>query len=271
MDSMRSLNTSLPKAKARKAAPQPDIHQAFRTAALSVTNLYKSAIADLEKARNEGQQEILEELLAFLDRQRSDGGEIARIRQWALERLDGQAAGNSDSEEEMAEDQDQQQRRVRSSSPSLEHSDSHSSTDAMQTPTAGAPPSYPAPLAEDPVRPDSAPLPSTQPTQDVIIPDDNTAVTESQPQPPSNSVFHFSSPQPLPTFDSTHDMQPRRNLAHSRRPTSRASRNLQRTAAANLFSLGNGAGQKRKLMDFFNVDLYDRNGPGGGGKRGRPC
>ena len=46
MDSMRSLNKSLPKTRR-----QPDVHQSFRTAALNVTNLYKSALADLDRAR----------------------------------------------------------------------------------------------------------------------------------------------------------------------------------------------------------------------------
>jgi hypothetical protein len=293
MDSMRSLNTSLPKAKTMKAAAQPDIHQAFRTAALSVTNLYKSAIADLEKSRSEGQQEILDDLLAFLDRQRLglDGsGEGARIRQWALERLDGQATGNSDSEEDVLEERDQQQRRARSSSPALELSDSRSSAnEAAQTAPSAPVPSYPPhPIAEDIIRPDSAPQPSTQPappphpieTEDTILPDN---LPNLQSQPPQSSVFQFQSPQPYPTFDTTNEMPDpsppsRRNLALTRRSASRASRNLHRAAAANnLLTLGNGAGQKRKLMDFFNVDgFYDRReghggGGCGGGKRGRPC
>ena len=54
MDSMRSLNTSLPGATSTTAAPTTVKHQdppeqlltAFKAAALSVTNLYKSAAAD---------------------------------------------------------------------------------------------------------------------------------------------------------------------------------------------------------------------------------
>lgn len=281
MDSMRSLNTSLPKTK-MKTTPQPDIHQAFRTAALSVTNLYKSAFADLEKARSEGQQDILEDLIAFLDQQKQGAdvrGEGAKIRQWALERLDGQAAGNSDSEEEILEERHQHQRNARSSSPALEHQESNTS-DAMQTVTSARGPSYPPHPTEDPIRTDSAPQPSAQPPPIQLPQAENTVIPDNIPnvqhQPPQSSVFQFQSPQPYPTFDATNnipDPSPpsRRNLALSRRSGSRASRNLHRAAAANnILTLGNGAGSKRKLLDYFNLDgLYDRRD--GGGKRGRPC
>ena len=48
----------------------------------------------------------------------------------------------------------------------------------------------------------------------------------------------------------------RRAFSAPRRPSNRSStRNLQRSAAQNLFQLGTGAGQKRRLInDFFNVD-----------------
>jgi len=96
---------------------------------------------------------------------------------------------------------------------------------------------------------------------------------------PQQNIFHFSSPQAYPVnTDDAAGPDPssvtRRNFATPRRPSNRpSSRNVQRSLAQNLFSLGNGSGQKRKLMqDFFNIDTFNdrRDGPGGGGpKRGR--
>jgi len=116
MDSMRSLNKSLPKTRR-----QPDVHQSFRTAALNVTNLYKSALADLDKARTDGYQEALDELLGFLDRENLGvgDGEGWRIRQWATERLDGALPRQSSSD---SDDEYLDEKRARSSSPIMERS-----------------------------------------------------------------------------------------------------------------------------------------------------
>lgn len=106
MDSMRSLNTSLPRASPVKSEPPEQILQAFKAAALSVTNLYKTAAADQVRARSEGYQDALDDLLTFLDKQNiglSDG-EGWRIRRWATERLDGREQhGESDEDIDNAE------------------------------------------------------------------------------------------------------------------------------------------------------------------------
>jgi hypothetical protein len=214
--------------------------------------LYKSAIAELDKTRTDGYQEALEDLIGFLDRENLGvgDGEGWRIRQWAMERLDGALPGsnNSDSDEEILEE-----KRARSSSPVMERNSSPEET------RSSAPPH-----AESTHRPDSAPP--------VQIEDATPAETEINfPQ----SMFHFSSPVAYPTANSNDSAGPdlsstaRRAFATPRRSSTRPSRNLQRAAASNLFSLGNGAGQKRKMMDFFNLDgLNDRrDGPGGGSKR----
>jgi hypothetical protein len=253
MDSMRSLNKSLPKTRKRTPTPQLDVHRSFRTAALTVTNLYKSALADLEKTRTDGYQEALEDLVGFLDKENLGvgDGEGWRIRQWAMERLDGAlpAHSNSDSEEEITEE-----KRARSSSPAMERDSSpeklHPEASTMADP--------------------SCPSDSTSP------PHMEASTANSMPQ---QNIFHFSSPQayPVNNDDATGPDAPsvaRRNFATPRRPSNRpSSRNLQRSLAQNLLSLGNGGGQKRKLMqDFFNIDSFNdrRDGPGGGGsKRGR--
>jgi hypothetical protein len=112
MDSMRTLNTSLPKTSPSKqpsTEPPEQLLQAFKNAALSVTTLYKTAAVDQSRARSEGYQDALDELLAFLDKENiglSDG-EGWQIRRWATERLDGRDAASqhieSDDEADKAE------------------------------------------------------------------------------------------------------------------------------------------------------------------------
>jgi hypothetical protein len=251
MDSMRSLNKSLPKTKR-----QPDVHQSFRTAALNVTNLYKSALADLDRARTDGYQEALEELLGFLEKENigTGMGEGWRIRQWAADRLEGalpKQAG-SDSEEDDIDD-----KRARSSSPIMEHS--------VVTEDSGTRDG----LVEAAYRSDSAPPPLQM--------EANTPEGELSPL---NHVFQFSTPQSLPSHNNNNDAAvsdfaaaARRAFPNPRRTSNRSgSRNLQRSAAQNLLQLGNGAGQKRRIMnDFFNVDGFNdrRDGSSGGPKRGR--
>jgi hypothetical protein len=250
MDSMRSLNKSLPKTRKPTPTPQLDVHQSFRTAALTVTNLYKSALADLEKTRTDGYQEALEDLVGFLDKENLGvgDGEGWRIRQWAMERLDGALPGhlNSDSEEEIVEE-----KRARSSSPVMERDSSPEKV--HPEPSVVVDPTY---------RSESAPP---------LHMEASTANTL-----PQQNIFHFSSPQAYPAnADDASGPDPssvaRRNFATPRRPSNRpSSRNLQRSLAQNLVSLGNGAGQKRKLMqDFFNIDTFNdrRDGPGGGGPK----
>ena len=255
MDSMRSLNTSLPKTRRRQPAPQPDTHQSFRTAALAVTTLYKAALADIDRSRTDGYQDALEDLIGFLDKENLGvgDGEGWQVRQWAMERLEGglPVQSTSDSgDDEIPEDQ-----RARSSSPVMERNLSPEETRAVETIAA---PSH--------HRSDSAPPPvSSSPTAEV----------DMSPLPP---MFQFSSPQTYPSTSTsdnhTYDIAAagRRAFPNPRRSSHRApARNLQRSAAQNLVSLGNGGGQKRKMVhDLFNVDMSDRrDGSGGGSKRGR--
>lgn len=248
---MRSLNKSLPRTR-----QPPDVHQSFRTAALTVTNLYKSALADLDKARTDGYQEALDELLAFLDKENIGvgDGEGWRIRQWATERLDGAQPrqSSSDSDEDDVDDKDE--KRARSSSPPMER---NMSPEEIREPE----------LVESAPRFDSA-----QPVQ-------MEASTMESDMSPLHHVFQFSASQPYPA-NNTNDpavsdfsAAARRAFPAPRRSSNRSSsRNLQRSAAQNIFQLGNGAGQKRKaVQDFFNVDGFNdrRDGSTGGPKRGR--
>lgn len=100
MDSMRSLNTSLPTSTPR---PQPSeqLLQSFKAAALSVTQLYKSAVCEQAQARSAGYQEAIEDLLHFLDRENLGlgDGEGWKVRQWATEKCDGTASQMSDDDD----------------------------------------------------------------------------------------------------------------------------------------------------------------------------
>ncbi|KAI5281037.1 hypothetical protein KEM54_003429, partial [Ascosphaera aggregata] len=108
MDSMRSLNTSLPPAGAQSAHTEPpeELLSAFKTAALSVTSLYRTSVAGQAHARHEGYQQALEDIKTFLDREglAVDSIDGAKIRYWLDERIDGTAAaaaaaGNGDGNE----------------------------------------------------------------------------------------------------------------------------------------------------------------------------
>ncbi|PVH98278.1 hypothetical protein DM02DRAFT_615934 [Periconia macrospinosa] len=249
MDSMRSLNTSLPKTRRRQPTPQPDTHQSFRSAALTVTNLYKAALADIDRSRSDGYQDALEDLIGFLDKENlgiSDG-EGWRIRQWATERLDGSLPVQSTSESD-----DEDDKRARSSSPIMERNSSPEETRTVE-PAHRSDSATPPVAAELPTDADMTPLPT---------------------------MFHFSSPQAYPSSapsdGTSYDLPAaaRRAFPPPRRTTHRSSsRNLRQSAAQNIVNIasGTGTGQKRKIMhDFFNIDMNDRrDGPGGGPKRGR--
>ncbi|KAI9684454.1 MAG: hypothetical protein M1829_002264 [Trizodia sp. TS-e1964] len=108
MDSMRSLNKSLPSSPPKPRAPHPPEHliQAFKSAALQVTQLYKTAATGEMRARNEGYQDALDDILTFLDKESLGlgDGEGWKVRQWATERLDGRKSSHTtatDSEDDI--------------------------------------------------------------------------------------------------------------------------------------------------------------------------
>lgn len=207
----------------------------------------------MDRSRADGYQEALEDLVGFLDKENLGvgDGEGWLIRQWAMERLDGglPIQPTSDSDEEPPEEQ-----RARSSSPVMDRNSSPEPAPAEE------------PMATASLRSDSAPplVSSTTPTD-----------ADMAPLP---SVFQFSSPQAypatVPSDGSSYDFTAaaRRAFPTPRRSSHRTTqRNLQRSAAQNVLSLGSGAGHKRKMVpDYFNIEPSDRrDGPCGGSKRGR--
>ena len=271
---MRSLNTSLPGGSPSKQVNEPpeQILSAFKAAALSVTKLYQTAAADQGKARSEGYQDALDDLLAFLDKEDiglSDG-EGWRIRRWATERLDGRGdAGSMESEDEVAEKTD------RGSSPEIHQSQGATRLSSVtRTATRTTSPARAEPLAP--------PINNTSP------------VSESPNTTPAQGAFTFRSTQQYPAdsdmiiSDILNDASEiRREGSHTSNPStitrprthhrhsSLSTRQTSRTAT----SLGR-TGQKRKFTIGDITEYFDFSGlgngrdnfggaGGGGGKRGR--
>jgi hypothetical protein len=275
---MRSLNTSLPRTSPKQQVNDPpeQLLSAFKAAALSVTTLYKTAAADQGRARAEGYQDALDELLAFLDKEDiglSDG-EGWRIRRWATERLDGRDSvpQNVESDDEVVEKAD------RASSPVIQRSQSATRLSATTRSTRAASP------------------PRTQPSVPAVnIP---PSIAESTPTlAPPQSAFTFRSSHSYPqdadiilsdleSSEGTraHNDASATNTTNSNLTVTRPSRTNQRhsnystrltSRAANSISntIGRAAGQKRKINfgEFFDIGNlgHGKDGFGGGGKRGR--
>ena len=283
MDSMRHLSTSLPQTR-RRRNDAPELLADFKAAALSVTNLYKTAAASQSKARDAGYQDALDDLLAFLDRENMGlmDGEGWRVRQWATERLvddgrvpDQQQRQSSDEEaEEDVQGQRPQRAESRSSSPEV-----HRKVPPMQN--------------------------SSSEVEDNTLERRTTASEPPQSQPPSNENFTFRSSHAYPTNhdrESGMDLDPTQTNASTSTTTpaenappnvrlvsrahgrgknhhSRRGNNAAPTATLN-FNLGAGAGSKRKMpyQDFFDISGFStdrsqdgKDGKDGerGGKRGR--
>lgn len=230
MDSMRSLNTSLPSSKRQRSShPQTGLHQAFKAAAFSVTQLYKAAAADEDAARSAGYQDALEELLGFLD-DNSLGlgdGEGWRVRQWATERLTPDVYASDSGEEEVGSEG-----RRGTESPEKQRKPSDERQAGMEAKgasnnetTSNAPPS--------------------------IL---------QQPQSQQPGIFHFTANTQMPDVDMnpTSRSPPRTspptsihlNVQPSRSPHRRRKTQLATPVAA---ALGQGAGTKRRAS--ANVDL----------------
>ncbi|QSZ31781.1 hypothetical protein DSL72_001350 [Monilinia vaccinii-corymbosi] len=276
MDSMRSLNTSLPGGKSpskqQNVEPQQQILiSQFKAAALSITNLYKTAAADQGRARAEGYQDALDELLSFLDKEDiglSDG-EGWRIRRWATERLDGRdTTSHTDSDDEIPEKADS------GPSPAIHRSQSSSHIRASTSKSSETTP---------PMRTESAPPPPA-----VVVPDPEPPTITALPQ----GTFTFRSSQQYPqdpdillsdldlsdkgrsqTLDGFSNQPAGISLTRTSRANARHNNLSSRLNARSSSAMGWGAGQKRKINfgDFFDIGNL---GPGddstgGGGKRGR--
>lgn len=275
---MRSLNTSLPRSSPR---PQPteQLLQSFKTAALSVTNLYKNAVYEQNHARNLGYQEAIEDLLNFLDRENLGlgDGEGWKVRQWATEKSDGTGAFTSDDDE-----RPDSEKRTRSTSPMVSRKEQPKE---QPEPESGRQPSTSISPRRDEHLTQPQPQPQSQPA-----PQQQSAPVPSQTNEPDTlarpTIFTFSAgPQyPAPQQQDV-DMQTTddpssqedaavnisvlpRNLRQTHRHNNH-SRTNQRTSTRDT-SVGLGSKRKFNLPDFFDLSgLGNGRDMFGGGKRGR--
>lgn len=278
MDSMRHLSTSLPP---QRTNPPNDLLAEFKNAAMSVTNLYRSAVSSQKQARSAGYQDALDDLLAFLDKENLGlmDGEGWRVRQWATERLAGYANAGRQANTGMTDEEDDG---TSSTAKDDEKDDERSSSPEIQRKSNM--PRSSSELAEEPVQ--------------------HRRVVSEPPQPPTQPEFTFQSTHPYPA--SNHDRDANADIdmdisaaspaiqtfstssvpsstetvrivqRHSRANRQSHSRRNNTTNSPTLnFNLGSGAGSKRKIPypDFFDIsginDGGDRKdgGAGRGGKR----
>ncbi|KAH7025994.1 uncharacterized protein B0I36DRAFT_152368 [Microdochium trichocladiopsis] len=253
--------------KQAPAADSPEqLLDAFKAAALSVTKLYKTSAAAQSKARADGYQDCLDDLLAFLDRRNlgvSDG-EGWQIRKWATERLEGRD-GNSHG----TESEDESERPEPISSPEIQRA---------QSTTHLPPPAIPT---------DSAPSTSQAPPnhhEPVIVPSQDNFTFQSAHPYPSESYLNIAN---LDLSDSSKSADNNNStslaagltipsLSHGdargrrdRRPP--RARNGGNTASNNL---GRGAGTKRtinlaELFDVGSIASFGKDPFGRDGKRTR--
>lgn len=278
MDSMRHLSSSLPGTRRRNEQPHQLLSD-FKAAALSVTNLYKTATAENARSREAGYQDALDDLLAFLDKENMGlmDGEGWRVRRWATERLDDAPKGSEDEEDASKEEAVE----TRSSSPEVQRKStvpaaSSSLAEEDHQRPASEPPQHATQYQHQPQPHAAPPAPEPAPVLDDfsfrsahVYPTnhnrDDTNTTMDVDPASTNSVRVA----PKPSSKSRHT-----NHARSR------DNNRSSTGPTFNFNLGSGAGGKRKMPypDFFDIsglnpeggnDNTRRDGGGRGGKKGR--
>lgn len=243
MDSTRGSNSHHAAAGKQTAQIEPSeqLLDVFKAAALSVTKLYKTSAMMETRARSEGYQECLDDLLTFLDKENLGlrDGEGWRIRAWATERLDGR-----DTALQNTESDDEAERRDRTNSPELTRTSTEPQMPAQQR-TTEAPTSNVTPIVEEPPR--------------IVV--------------PTQENFTFQSSHPYPNI-ATLDLSDARTHDGSALHASRSSKgrlNGSKSGSRTSGHLGRGAGAKRRwdFDDFFGGCLGGKDPFGGGGKRSR--
>lgn len=208
----------------------------FKAAALSVTKLYKSSVAAETKARSEGYQDCLDDLLVFLSKEGQTLGDAgtSKLRKWASERRDGRepTPQGSESEDEVEKAESAQRHETQPATSS--------------TPTPVQTTSTPAPLTGD-----------NLPTPHFIVPTQDT--------------FNFQSEHPYPDIEllDLSDSKPQASMGHHGSKSIRP--RPSKTSMKSSGPLGRGAGIKRRmdLDDLFGGCFGGKDPFNGGGKRSR--
>ncbi|KAL7623215.1 hypothetical protein AAE478_006896 [Parahypoxylon ruwenzoriense] len=257
---MDALRGSSPSKNAVNSESPEQLLDAFKAAALSVTKLYKTSAAAQAKARADGYQDCLDDLLTFLDKSAIGlgDGEGWQIRKWATERLDGR-----DATSQTMESEDEVEKPEPVLSPEI-----HRSNDQV----------HPSTIRPEPnMQHDST---STEDTQQ-----STTYPAAEQPQifaVPTQENFTFQSSHPYP--QDTYPNLANLDLSDSARSNDNATQgssavpiahparsrtNKRGTRPKPTNHLGKGAGQKRSInfAELFDVgsiafgkDVFGRDG-----------
>lgn len=254
---MRSLNTSLP---STRPAPPEQLLQAFRNAALSVTNLYKSAVTDQNSARQVGYQEALEDLLSFLDRENLglQDGEGWRVRQWATERYDGSAHQQTSEDDE---DRSEAGPRPRSVSPVKEEAPASSNTTSSEPPKVES--SVQTEEPDTATNRDQTPAPMFHFTANTAVTSSDDMQTDDNNHPSEGADANSSSSSGVPirleVLNNRGSRTPHRhgNQRNGNRPLNRD------------FAFTSGTKRKLQFPDFFDISNIGPRDGVGGSKRGR--
>lgn len=265
---MRSLNTSLPTSSGRPPLEKPpeQLLQAFKNAALSVTNLYKQAAVDHSAARQAGFQDALDELLGYLDKENLglDDGEGWKVRQWATERFERANYGGNVPES----DDDRVERDARRSgsapTPTVQMD---ANTIERQTSRSSSPPtaeSSSTHVQTDSTSPDASQKPPMFTFRSTSQPTPDSDMITSEPAPTNNQAPPESSNNPSFRLEVINrgNRSANRQGGHSRHGT-------RGTTAREVVPLG-GTKRKLQLSEYFDISNFGswRDGPNGA-KRGR--
>lgn len=242
MDSSRTHGAT-GKQMAQNDSPE-QLLDVFKAAALSVTKLYKTSARAEARARTDGYQECLDDLLTFLDKAHIglDDGEGWRIRRWATERLDGRDIGLP-----TVESEDEIDKTDRNSSPEMTRTSTEPQASTQSnTRTISPPVTTTTPAAEEPTH--------------FVVPTQDTFTFQSSHQYPNIATLDLSDSKP-------HDG----SSFSSRNTRSRFNGNSSKSLSRSATQLGRGAGTKRRMDfdDFFGGCLGGKDPFGNGAKRNR--
>ncbi|KAJ3462818.1 hypothetical protein MRS44_007604 [Fusarium solani] len=244
MEHMRGVTAGPGKQSAQQESPE-QLLDVFKAAALSVTKLYKTSAAAQSKARADGYQDCLYDMLAFLDKETTGtgDGDGLKIRRWVRERLDGRE----------------------SSSPNTESEDEIDKAETSSSPELTRPNTVAQQMSQ--MRTDSAP-PSIPPTATV---EEQTPLVV-----PSQDNFTFQSAHPYPNIATLNlsDSRPHDGSSMTAtRPSKTRLNNPGRACPRGPGHLAQRAGAKRKLnfeeiFDLGSLGGKDPFGNGGGSEAG---
>lgn len=213
----------------------------FKAAALSVTKLYKTSALAESRARSDGYQDCIEDLLSFLDREDIGlcDGEGWRIRRWATERLDGQPPKTQTTESE-----DETDKRERTTSPEMTRSVPELPQPQPQAKVDTTPPS---PEVEEPYR--------------FTVPSQENFTFESSHQYPNIATLDLSDSR-------SHEGG---SFSSARSAKARFNGNSSKSSLRPGANLGRGAGSKRRMDfdDFFGGLMGGKDPFTGSSKRSR--